>query len=269
MPFNWGFIGPEGSGKSIGMTYLDVLHLAKNGQVATFPGYNIYLRQERDSEGQRILLSHPVTMEQMIMTPIENFRGHIVSIDEIDNFMDSSRSMSMFNLLMSYIAKQRRKSGMGFNYTIQEWGDLYYRMRNKTHLLTLCWDLYWSPWGKDRKLERGEIIRWVTFDCLGFFTGKPWSQLKTKLLTAKPIREYYDTFAAVDIFEGMKKFEIIKPTTRIDLRPGQLEEEPLSPKDEVEHREMDRRIMDDLIEQGVSPKTMGVLHKRLARDKSL
>lgn len=264
--FNWGFVGPEGAGKSIGMTYINLLHLAKGGRVVTFPGYDIYNGYQKDKDGNRIRLSEPVTMAQMVTTPLSQFSGAIVTIDEIDQFMDSNRTMTTFNLLMSYVAKQRRRAGMGFTYTLQEWNDLYFRMRNKTHYLTLCWDLYWSPWGKSQGLQRGEMMRWTTYDCLGFLTGKPWTQLKPKVLRAKPVRDYYDSFAPIDIFEGMKKIEVVKETTRIDLRPERLEAPSIPADQEPAHQEMDRKILDDLMDQGVSPKTLGVLVKRFGSD---
>jgi hypothetical protein len=171
---------------------------------------------------------------------------------------------------MDFMASQRRKSGMGFTYDVQEWNDLFARMRKRTHLLTLCWDLYWSPWGKDQGLERGQRMRMVTYDCLGFFTGKPWTQLRTKMLKTFKVRPFYDSYQATSIYEGIgKKFEIEKEVVKIDYHDkvanlaDLVATEKTSPRDEEMHQIMDRKILDELSDQGVSPKTMGILIKRL------
>ncbi len=263
MSVNWGFIGPEGAGKTTGMTMINLQHLVRGGDVLTFPGYDIFDGKGK-TEDHRVNIR--ISMEEMVTKEFAYFVGKFVSVTEIDKYMNSLRSSSVFNLLMDFIASQRRKTGMGFTYDCQEWNDLFARMRKRTHLLTLCWDLYWSPWGKDQGLGRGELMRMVTYDQLGFYTGKPWTQMRTKMLKTSKVRSFFDSYQAVSIYEGIgKKFEIEKSVVKIDYRDklGDLESAiPMSPKDEGMHQEFDRKILDDLADQGVSPKTMGILIKR-------
>lgn len=248
----WGFIGPEGSGKTCTMSYMALLHKANGGLIQTFPGYKLQMPGGR-------ALSSEVNFRDLF-TDLHSFRNTIICADEIQNFMDSKLSGSVFARLMGYVGAQRRKSNLGIMYTVQDWSWLYNRFRQLTHLLTVCKDAHWTPWGKENHIERGQMILLTTYDLKGFFTGEPWKLLSRKTLSAKTVWNYYDSYAAVDIFEGMRKYEIKRETEVFDLRP---------PKEEcpVDANEVDAdssfELLQGLASQGVNPMTLAKLGKRL------
>jgi len=177
----------------------------------------------------------------------------------------------MFSRLVGYAAAQRRKANIGIFYTVQSWDWVYKRLRQLTHLVTLCFDLYWTPWGKDVGIARGEQLRLTTYDCKGFFTGHPWSMIGQKTLNAKALRPYFDSFATVDLFEGMKKFEVKRPTEIFDLRGGGDEDQDDSPfSKEPGMADLTRAADDESlmheIAGNLNPKLAAKLQRRLNRE---
>lgn len=255
----WGFIGPEGSGKTTGMSYYSLLHIAMGGKVETFPGYEL-----KTPEGKK--LSQDLDFENFFVN-LYDYKNTIICADEIQNFCDAQLSMTMFNRLIGYAAAQRRKANIGMFYTVQSWNWVYNRLRQLTHLVTLCYDMYWTPWGRENGIKRGQQLRLTTYDCKGFFTGKPWSLMSQKILHAVPLRPYYNSFAVVNLFEGMKKFEVKKQTTVFDLRPG-AEATDDSPFDNEPDMDKLTKAADDedLIRQlatNTNPKLLSKLQRRL------
>jgi hypothetical protein len=212
-----GIIGPEGAGKTCLMTYFGLLHMARGGEILTFPGYQI-------TDGNNKVLSKPLEMDEWVTLP-PNLRDVLIDIDEIQDFFGSDRFMSWINKLFASLVGQRRHRSLGIHYTAQDWGEVDPRIRRKTHLLVTCWDLYWSSWGKEQEVKRGELISANFFDVKGFFTGKPWTPGPQFLLNAKPIWNHFDTYADVDIWSGMAKIEIKKPRITIDLTESKEESE--------------------------------------------
>ncbi|PVV83512.1 hypothetical protein [Dehalogenimonas alkenigignens] len=218
MPAIWGFIGPEGAGKTTAMTYWMELHmLTKNdygmtGQCRTFPGYELYT-----PHGQKV---KEITTKDMVsqMSQLQNI---IVGIDEIQQFNDSSRHMTVINQLTGYVGMQRRKVGLGIFYTLQNWQWLYDRMRWLTHLLTVCSDLHFTPWGRENHIPQGMFIQMKTYDCKGFLTGEPWAELAPMRLQPSILFPYYRSYNVIDIFEGQEQIKVKKRVTVFDVnQPG-------------------------------------------------
>ncbi|MGI2336888.1 MAG: hypothetical protein ACRKGH_09675 [Dehalogenimonas sp.] len=227
----WGFIGPEGAGKTTAMTYWMERHmLTKNqygqgGQCRTFPGYELYT-----PNGQ---LVKEISTKSLV-TELAQLNNVIVGIDEIQQFNDSSRHMTVINQLTGYVGMQRRKVGLGIFYTLQNWQWLYDRMRWLTHLLTVCSDLHFSPWGRENHIPQGTVMKMVTYDCKGFLTGEPWSQLNTALLRPKHLFPYYRSYNVIDIFEGQEQIKVKKRVTMFDLnQPGNPSVEQLAEASQV------------------------------------
>jgi hypothetical protein len=250
----WGLIGPEGSGKTLAMTYYCLLHIRDGGIVKTFPGYKIETPQGKP-------LSTDVDFRQLF-TDLHSFRNTIICVDEMQNFMDSHLHSSVFARLMGYVGAQRRKANLGIIYTVQDWSWVYNRFRGLTHLITVCRDLHWTNWGRENKIDKGQMISLVTYDMKGFYTGEPYSILSRKTLSAKPIWNWYDSYAAVDIFEGMRKYEIKRDVEVFDIR--QNKDVPQSPiiTDDVDDNSI-LNILQDLGAQGVNPSTIAKISKKL------
>lgn len=257
-----GIIGPEGGGKTCLMTYLCLLHKSRGGKLLTFPGYEV-------TDGHETKLSEPLDIDQWITMPPE-LRDVLIAIDEIQNFFNSRRHMSVLSYLFANLAAQRRHRNLGVIYTVQDWGWLDDRIRWLTHVLITCSDLYWSSWGKEEGVKRGELISAHFFDVKGFFTGKPWTPGPQFLLRAKEIWPCYNSYADVDTWTGLTQVQFKKPKLTIDLRaPREEGEEDAPPAGDAggasSIAESDRELLSDLAEKGVSPATLSKIGRRLMK----
>lgn len=255
-----GIIGPEGSGKTCLMTYFGLLHKARGGKVLTFPGYAI-----TDGHGKQ--LSELLDIDQWVTMPPE-LRDALICIDEIQNFFNSRRHMSVLNYLFANLTAQRRHRNIAIMYTVQDWGWLDDRIRWLTHVLITCYDLYWSSWGKDQGVKRGELISASLFDVKGFFTGRPWTPGPQFLFRAKDIWPCYDSWADVDTWSGLTKIEFKKPKLTIDLTMSKEESEVEAIQDttksKVSIEEKDMALLSKLANTpGVNPTVLSQLARRL------
>lgn len=212
----WGFLGPEGAGKTGSMTYFDLIQLSRGGVIRAFPGYRII-----DVRGEERTI--PLEIEEWVTFPPE-LRDCLISVDEIQNFFGSDRYMTWVNKLWANIVAARRHRNLGVHYTVQDWEDLDPRVRKKTHVLVVCRDMWWTRWGKEEGVERGELIRLNFIDVKGFFTGTPWTPGPSKMLRLKEVWPYFESYGDVDIWSGMTKVEFKKPKIKIDLTGGGEEE---------------------------------------------
>lgn len=208
----WGFIGPEGAGKTTAMTWFMEYHMALGGTCRSFPGYELY--------SPHGALVQDIDIKELIRMSGE-LKNVVVGIDEIQQFNDSSRHMTTINQLTGYVGMQRRKLSLGIFYTLQNWMWLYDRMRWLTHLLTVCSDLHFSPWGKENHIRQGEYMSIITYDCKGFLTGQPWSPLTSMVLRPRELWPYYRSYNVIDIFEGQERIQIKKRLTVYDLNKAE------------------------------------------------
>jgi len=204
-----GFVGPEGSGKTSLMTAFALRRHYKGIPIYTFPGYDLL-----NLQGEPI--STRVETADWITLPSTG-REIVICIDEIDVFFNSMKFMTTINQLWSNIMKQRRHRDIEVLYTLQDWGDVDFRVRKASHYLAVCTDAKFSAWGRENGIGRGERIDWVMYDIKGFKTGRPWTPSRPRFLKAKPIWPCFDSYADISIWEGMSKVEIKRPLHVIDL----------------------------------------------------
>lgn len=210
--FIWAKTGVEGGGKTCEMTYWDLRHLNGGGIVQTFPGFYVH---RANLPEQR--LSIDLNLMGYLQRPYE-YQNALINADEIQNFADSAVSGTVFARLLSRILAQRRKMKQGMIYTTQNWQWAHNRVRWLTHLLSVCTDLFWTPWGKSEGLKRGEILQFATFDCKGFVTGEAWKLISVKRLLAKKVWPHYQTEAVIDIFAGETQYLMKKHRETLELR---------------------------------------------------
>lgn len=253
-----GILGPEGSGKTCLLAYLALRHLALKGELLAFPGFVV-------TDGNGHQLSKLLETEQWIQMAPE-LHNVLVCIDEIQNFFNSLKHMTTLNYLFSNLAAQRRHRNIGIIYTVQDWGWLDNRIRWLTHVLATCYDLYWSPWGKEQNLGRGELISVTFYDVKGFNTGRPWTPSPPFKLQAKSIWPCYNSYCDVDIWSGLSKVNIKKPTYTIDLT---LPEEGAAPKPAEagipQNPNVDHELINELANSGAPAMTVAKIARRLLR----
>ncbi|PKH47739.1 hypothetical protein CVH13_00267, partial [Dehalococcoides mccartyi] len=70
----WGFIGPEGAGKTTAMTYFMEYHMALGGVCRSFPGYTLYSPKGK--------LVKDIDLKELMLMSGE-LKNVVVGIDEI------------------------------------------------------------------------------------------------------------------------------------------------------------------------------------------
>jgi hypothetical protein len=239
------------------MTYFGLKHIALGGRLLAFPGYEI-----TDGKGGKVL-SEPVDIDSWFSLP-PDFRDLIIAVDEIQNFFNSLKHMTVLNYLFSALMAQRRHRNLGLFYTVQEWGWLDNRIRWLTHILVTCNDLYHTPWGKEEGIKRGELTSATFWDCKGFITGHPWECIGQYMLRGTELHGCFDSYCDVDMFAGMTKVVIKKPQTTIDLRAqdeGEIHD--ATPPGDVHAN--DNALLAEL-SPGLNPMQASRLMRRLRKD---
>ena len=258
----WGFLGPEGSGKSLAMTYFCLQHIKRGGVVRTFPGYAIH-----DLNGKP--LSTEIDVEEWATMP-DNLRNTIIAIDEIQNYLDAYRYNTLLSRIFGYVGMQRRKLNLGMLYTLQNWVWVNNRVRWLTHLCTYCKDLSWTEWGKEEGIKRGKMMQLTTFDMKGFYTGQEGALYSQKTLQGEGIWNYYNSYMPQDIFQGFTKLQIKPRNVVVDLNPGSGEDdaEEQAATEEAKANQQNKQavkqgLLQKLMEQGVDPKTLSLVARGL------
>ena len=221
-----GFTGPEGAGKTCLMTAYCHAHLELGGKLVTFPGYEI-------TDGKGNVRSELINIDQWIALPDE-LSNVLIAIDEIQNFFDSYRWNSALANLFVALEAQRRKRNLGILFAVQDIAWLPPRIRQLTHIIAPCWDLYWAFRNSDEPIKRGEKITVTYYDCKGFYTGRPWTPSAPVTFHAKKYWDLYNSFAVVDIWEKFTKVKVKGREATLDLRePQELPPGFQPPQDEI------------------------------------
>lgn len=221
--------GNEGGGKSAWMTNMAGWHGSniaryygyptlesfcsdpKNYKpIRCFPGYKLHGLTGTNLE--KLDLSETISFQKwMKHFGDDEHRNMLVCIDEMQNNFDSLVSNAVATRVFSHAMAQRRRSAVSVLATCQNWDFVPGRIRFFTHLVSVCSDLYWTPWGKSEGVKRGENIKVVTFDAKGMYTGEPWSIFNSLIFHPQAIWGYYDSFDPSDFFEGESiQYQILK-----------------------------------------------------------
>lgn len=213
-----GCVGPEGGGKSATLAWLARMHDAQGLPVYAFPGFDVY----RPRKGQeRVKITTTIKPQDWVdLGP--QFDGGMILIDEIQQFFGAEQWNSLMGRLFGWVAMQRRKRGLIIAYTVQNDMWVNNRIRWLTHVAIHCRDLYWTPWGKEQRLERGALSHLTYVDNKGLF-GQEGQVMAQQNLRTKELWESFDSFAVINVWEGMTQVVIKgKPRVEIELGPGGL-----------------------------------------------
>jgi len=154
----------------------------------------------------------------------------LICIDEMPQWFDAQMWMQLAGRLFGYMAAQRRKRGLSIVYTAQESMWVNNRIRHLTHVFIYCWDLYWSSWGKENNLQRGERGVLTFIDNKGFFTGYPNTMMGQMQIDTKRLHECFNTKQVVNVWEGFAKAVIKKrPEVPINIGPDDEEDDVIPP----------------------------------------
>lgn len=106
------------------------------------------------------------------------YEGSIVNIDEANFNADVKRSMSNLNMGVTDIMQEGRK--LDISCILTTLNPMWLDPRIISTLADIkieCHDLYFTAWGKDRQLQKGEVTSWQITDVSGKYTGRQWTDL--------------------------------------------------------------------------------------------
>lgn len=194
------FGGPEGAGKTALMTRFCRMHHLAGGEVWAFPGY-----EHKNQVGR--VISRLVLPEQ-VMGLLDDMQYVVLTIDEIQNFMQHHKWYNNLVDIMAYgAAAQRRKR----EFVILATGPIFdwvpKDLRLMFHVVFECRDRHW----REKYIPRGQQIMFTMEDKRGVLSGYPGMKTREKRFWPKKYFPYYDTFSLVD-----PKYQFLKMNIQRD-----------------------------------------------------
>lgn len=195
-----GYVGTEGGGKTLLMTYFLYRCYKKGIKIYAFPGYELL-----DKDGKAV--SETITPMEFLKN-FQDMRNIALAIDEITNYgIDSYSYNGILSRIFGYGAAMRRKLGLIILYTVQSFTMIPPRIRFFTHTLMFCKDLYFGRQYSENPIPRGQSILTRRMDMKGFYTGKErWLGRAQVLNRCNTLWNRYNTEAIVDPRWGLKKY---------------------------------------------------------------
>lgn len=229
-----GCLGPEGASKSALMAALTHVHRDNGGgQAYAFPGYTVYTRPEEYKD--QFHITETIRTEDWIRIlnnneqASEQWDGTLIDIDEIQQWFPAELWQLVGARIFGYVATQRRKRGLSIVYTVMQSNWLNNRLRDLTHLVIYCFDMYWFPPMRAEGIQRGERSILTFVDNKGFFTGWPGAAMGRLHFNTKKLWPCFESYTPVDVWEAMTKVRITgRPEVEVDLHGG-LATSPLAP----------------------------------------
>lgn len=196
-----GYIGPEGAGKTLVMSYFATRCAAAGMRMLAFPGYQL-----KDRKGR------VVTEEITPLNFLKQFQDMInvcLVITEITNYgIDAYNFNGIIPRIFSNAAAMRRKLGLVILYDVQNFSMIPPRIRFLTHTLMFCKDSYWGKQYSENPIPRGVSIQTRRMDCKGFYTGREGWLGRTQYLNhCDDMWGRFESTAIVDVQWALKRYK--------------------------------------------------------------
>lgn len=160
-----GFVGPRGSGKSVGAArtiIMDYLLRGKNVWSNMDIGFNLI-------SGGRVVEIRTKPLEKLSLVQLDQvFSNGVIYVDEVNLMAEARRSMSQSNLMFSYILQQLRKRRLSIIWSAQSENHCDDRLRFQTDIFITCEDVSISK----PNCDIGAYSRWRAHDFSGIVKGK-------------------------------------------------------------------------------------------------
>lgn len=200
-----GYVGPRGSGKSVGAARTVILDYMLRGQKVWSNmeiGFNL-IHNGSSREIKSIPLDR-LTMEELDTV----YTDGIIYVDEVNLMMEARRSMSQENLMFSYILQQLRKRRLTIIWSAQSEQHCDDRLRFQSDIIIACTDMSIT----NPKCEIGKFSKWQAYDFSGIVKGKSHRNTKDMLFyegveSNKPFWNTYNTWEIQDVKSATKQDE--------------------------------------------------------------
>jgi hypothetical protein len=162
------FTGPRGSGKTLSLSYFGCIDLAKGKRVwSNYPiEFGFWHHAPDGRVWPQVYKSLPLDMESLILFDKGIAEG-VVLLDELNLWLDSRASLSVFNKLISKLFTMIRHRKLSVYMSTQDLRWLDRRIQFQVDAHCACTDLSY----KYKALPRGVWIAQVWRDLSGLFTG--------------------------------------------------------------------------------------------------
>ena len=214
-----GFVGPEGGGKTASMTWAALQAWSSGRNCYAFSGYEAYFHDKGDNGD--IKESYTITQEvgpaEWAKVDEDLLNNCFLAVDEIQQFFGAEKWMGLLDRIFSWICQQRRKLNMTIAYTTHNLMWINNRIRNETHMVIYCKDLYWDPYWQDKQPEKGTLVQWDCYDHLGLF-GHPREQIASIRVPIKQLWDCFESYRKVNVWDGLTQAYLKnRPRVEIDL----------------------------------------------------
>jgi len=163
-----GFVGPRGSGKSVGAARTVIIDYMLRGKPVWS---NMEIGFDLISNGQIIpVKSKP--LEKLSLVELDQvYSNGVIYVDEVNLLAEARRSMSNENLMFSYILQQLRHRRLSIIWSAQSENHCDDRLRWQTDIFILCEDVSISK----PNCDIGAYSRWKAHDYSGIVMGRTFS----------------------------------------------------------------------------------------------
>lgn len=200
-----GFVGPRGSGKSVGAARLVILDFMLKGKKVWS---NMEIAFNRLNNGNATLLAS-LPLDRLSMEELDKvYTDGIIYVDEVNLMMEARRSMSQENLMFSYILQQLRKRRLTIIWSAQSEQHCDDRLRFQSDIIIACSDMSIT----NPKCGIGELSKWQAYDFSGIVKGKSHRNTKDMLFyegieSNKPFWNTYSTWEIQDTKSASRQDE--------------------------------------------------------------
>ena len=254
--------GPRGSDKTLYATSLACDRLLKSYIAKTWPkrapkwlggpvysNYPVGFTYDFGPDiGPVYLETQPLNIDALIT--FDNTLDHSwVFIDEIDIWADRQDWQNTVSKLLTKVFQQIRKKKMSLVATIQDLSWLNKRLQFQADIIVKCREAAFTPWGRERRLETGEIGFLSFMDKSGVLTGYTYEEtgrVYNQIFQGKRFWHCFNTDYQFDVLSHSVKYKMKKMVKEIDLSGGEDGQKVEMQGAKVER---DTSLLADLIEE--------------------
>jgi hypothetical protein len=160
----------------------------------------------------KAVLLNPLPLDvEKIITWHPDIHDGIIFWDEIDQVADRQDWMSTVAKLLTAGIQVIRHRNLSLIASIQSINWLNSRLQWQADVIIKCRDLAFTPWGKEQRLQPGEVANTTWIDKSGIMTGYSFEetgQVYPLQFFGKRYWGNYPTHHEVDILESKRKYKL-------------------------------------------------------------